>query len=131
MLNLIASKRAIKMLIPEMRADKVMSICKLNNVIKSTEPSQDTVAYSELWNTTGCSLHKMSREMPPIAPVITPIKLATNQGAPTMRDTNVPAMLNVANPAASGMRKKRGDIVKNLAVKNMMMALAIEAIKNI
>ncbi|MBW5289239.1 MAG: hypothetical protein Rpha_0239 [Candidatus Ruthia sp. Apha_13_S6] len=69
--------------------------------------------------------------MPPIVPVMTPIKLAINTGAPAARETKVPAMPKVARPAASAIRKCFDDIFNNLAAKNMTKALTIEAIKNI
>ena len=116
---------------PEIIADVVKSISKCSKLININEPIQETVVYSGLENTTGCSLQRTSRKIPPIAPVITPIKLATNAGAPATRATNVPATAKVAKPAASAIKKCFGDIFNNLAAKNIVTALASDAIKNI
>jgi len=69
--------------------------------------------------------------MPPIVPVITPIKLATRGGAPTMSEANVPATPNVARPAASATKKYLGETTINLATIKTTTALASDAIKNI
>ena len=69
--------------------------------------------------------------MPPIVPVITPIKLASTGDAPAIRDTNVPAIPNVASPAASATKKNFGGMIINLAAMKIITALAKEAMKNI
>ena len=64
-------------------------------------------------------------------PVITPIKLAISQGVPSINATNVPATPKVARPAASGIRKNRGEITKSLAITKTTMALTNETIKKL
>lgn len=64
-----------------------------------------------------------------MVPVITPMKLAINQGAPTIRETRVPAIPKVARPAASATRKNFGGIAIRRAVIKMVAALPSDAIK--
>lgn len=77
----------------------------------------------------GCSLHNISLNIPPIMPVITPIKLATSQGAPDISATRVPAIAKVASPAASGIRKNLCGMANRRAVIKIMIALSNEATK--
>ena len=116
---------------PAIIAEIVTSISAYNRPINAKDPTQDTVAYKGLENTTGCSLQSTSRNIPPIVPVMTPMKLAIKAGAPAISETNVPAIPKVASPAASATKKYLGKIFTNLATKNMNIALPIEAIKNV
>lgn len=129
MLYFSANRRAIKITKPEIIAAKKTPIFRCSNRMKNNEPSHETVVYKGLENTNGGSLHKISLKIPPMIPVITPIKLATNSGVSNIKATSVPAIPNVARPAASGIRKNRGEITVNRAVMNTTMALPKEAIK--
>ena len=120
----------MNMLKPAITAARVISSLKCNRPMKSKEPSHETVAYRGLSNTTGVSLQSISRNIPPMVPVITPMKLANNGGAPTIKETNEPAMPKVAKPAASATKKNFGGIAMSLAAIKIAMALPSEAMKN-